>query len=84
MPPLVSKRLFFSLIKERGNISGLTIIFKIYNFSGSLEVQNTGIEIGNLGIYYVDFQLSPHKEYICIAEEVGGRWKDAKYIPSGK
>lgn len=66
--------------------SGLDIRFSIYNLRGRLLCQKRGIEIGHIGIYYVDFKpykrkLRRFRDCICLVEEINGIWKDFKYIP---
>ncbi len=60
--------------------SGVDIKFKLYDMNGVKITHKMGDEIGNLGIYYKDFDLTPGEQYIIIASEVGGSWKAFKYI----
>ena len=64
----------------KGFESGLNLTFEVYDFDGNLVASKTATEIGNLGVYYADFTLSPFKHYIVMVKE-NSNWIAYKYIP---
>jgi len=66
--------------KQKEFLSGRAVIFRLYNMSGNLLREEQGREIGNLGVYCVNFTLSPFREYILIVYENNEK-VDCCYIP---
>lgn len=51
--------------------SNLLVNFKIYKYDGELITEETGNEINDLGVYFIDIDLDvKHAPYISIAEEI--------------
>ncbi len=61
--------------------SGMNVNVKLYAFDGTLYKEKTGTEIGNLGVYYVDFDnLHPQDSYLAIAEDTDYPWKTCRVV----
>lgn len=60
--------------------SGLVIIFKIYLLDGTLHSQHTGIEVGSLGVYYINTNIPANiKRFVVGIVEPDGNWKAYKF-----
>ena len=51
--------------------AGKILTFKVYDFAGNLITSKNGTEVGNLGFYYVDLNLSPFRSYLIVVYEDG-------------
>lgn len=60
------------------------IVISVYHFNGQLIEEKNAVEVGNLGVYYADFNLNPSMAYIVIAKDLTSPWKGYTLIGGKK